>query len=72
MGLSLPRSSHSHYSYQAAIQRADRSWSDGQLEHMGSSSQVYTKYWDPILVRVLNVLGLRRPTAIRAYHKRSR
>lgn len=65
--VSLPRSSHG--AYQAAVRRSDISWGNGGMERMQSSNYMYAKYWDHVLVPVLDVLGLRQPTAVRAYHK---
>lgn len=69
LGLSLPKSSHSTYSYFRSLEDKDSSWNDGAAVRDSSVQELYVS---SIVCSVSNLLGHTRPTPTRHHHDHRR
>jgi hypothetical protein len=67
-GLTLPKSTKSHYSWHDAARRGDTAWRDG-LFLTAAGGDAYARHIAVKIGYALNALGLKRDQAIRRFHE---
>jgi hypothetical protein len=68
-GLTLPKSTKSHYSWHNATRLIDETWSDGA--YLGDTPEAFNGFMLHVFTKIdsaLNALSLKRDTPIREFH----